>query len=102
MSAFNAKFHWESYLPDTGCRWSPSCLDCPLPKCVHDMTKSEGQRLWAWARGRPVVEAYERHRAANPGLGPMAAVRLAAEDLGVNPRTVHRALAREREWEAGR
>ena len=24
------------YRKDSGCRYSPRCLDCPLPKCVYD------------------------------------------------------------------
>ena len=34
----------RSYGP-TGCRFHPNCLDCPLPKCVEDMSQSEVQRL---------------------------------------------------------
>jgi len=26
---------------DDGCEYAPSCLDCPLPKCRHDMTPKE-------------------------------------------------------------
>ena len=28
-------------LPDTGCEFSPSCLNCILPKCRYDMTYEE-------------------------------------------------------------
>ena len=30
---------------DTGCEFSPSCLDCPLPKCKEDMTIGEQMKL---------------------------------------------------------
>ena len=30
---------------DTGCEYSPSCLDCPLPKCKEDMTLGEQMKL---------------------------------------------------------
>ena len=33
-----------SYYPDTGCKEAPSCLDCPLPQCVHDSDRQEAQR----------------------------------------------------------
>ena len=26
----------EVFIPNDGCKWSPSCLDCPLPICKHD------------------------------------------------------------------
>ena len=34
----------RSYGP-TGCEFHPNCLDCPLPKCVLDMTQEEVQKL---------------------------------------------------------
>ena len=30
-----------AYLADDGCQYSPTCLNCILPKCVHDMTRQE-------------------------------------------------------------
>ena len=31
--------------PDTGCEFSLSCLDCPLPKCKEDMSLGEQTKL---------------------------------------------------------
>lgn len=38
--------HMTDY-PDTGCDAAPSCLSCPLPRCVFDVTRAEreGDRL---------------------------------------------------------
>ena len=66
-------FRPESHYKDTGCRDAgvTSCLDCPLPKCVEEMSASERavfrrERKWReWARtiraeSLPVEEAAER------------------------------------------
>ena len=34
---------------DTGCRYSPSCLSCHLPRCYWEMTQTE-RRWWDAAR----------------------------------------------------
>ena len=38
---------------DNGCRYSPSCLSCHLPKCYWEMARTE-QRRWdhAWKVGK--------------------------------------------------
>ncbi len=28
--------HWPDYYKDTGCKYFPSCLNCPLPECLYD------------------------------------------------------------------
>ena len=28
--------------PDTGCRYSPSCLSCPFPQCMQELPKGTG------------------------------------------------------------
>ena len=42
---------------DTGCRYNPSCLDCPLPACVEDLTpqqvKVDAQRRALGPPSRP-------------------------------------------------
>ena len=30
---------------DTGCGWSPSCINCPLPLCIHDLSQDQVRRL---------------------------------------------------------
>ena len=34
-------FHTAVSLADTGCKFSPTCLDCPLPKCVDDLSSPQ-------------------------------------------------------------
>ena len=36
------------YRTDSGCRKSPHCLDCPLPKCVHDAPPEPPKPLSHW------------------------------------------------------
>ncbi len=26
-----------SHYKDTGCSYSPKCIECPLPECIHDI-----------------------------------------------------------------
>ena len=44
MTALNENnFRPESHYKDTGCKDAgvPSCLDCPLPTCVEEMSSAE-------------------------------------------------------------
>lgn len=42
--------------PDTGCAESPSCLNCPLPQCVHDTQRYATVKA---KRNRLIYEAHE-------------------------------------------
>lgn len=46
---------------DTGCVLHPSCLSCPLPKCVHDMTQREQRELRGFSAN--YTEIRRRYRA---------------------------------------
>lgn len=69
--------HWR----DTGCSVWPSCLSCPLPRCVHEVP---GGVAWgrAWLRGQQVLEARQR-RMTVPQL---------ARAFGLSERQVYRIL----------
>ena len=74
--------HWA----DTGCAVQPSCLHCPLPRCVYDVTPEE-RLAGLQARDRAI---YEHHRAMRD---PIHTAELARE-FGVSRRTVYRAIRR--------
>lgn len=40
------------YYPDNGCEVAPSCLNCPLPKCVEDVPKGK----FYWKKNEQVKE----------------------------------------------
>jgi hypothetical protein len=67
---------------DQGCELSPSCLNCPLPKCVEEEPRGQ-QRLRMEARKRRMEEL--RRRGQN--------VKEIAGLFGVSRRTVERALS---------
>ena len=79
-----------SYYPDTGCKEAPSCLDCPLPQCVHDSDRQEAQRLAALERAREKVRLIREKDWTVPE---------AARHFGVTQRTVSRLLQKAREAE---
>ena len=66
---------------DGGCEFFPSCLNCPLPKCVEDEPRGQ-QRLRMAARKRRMAELRR--------LGK--SVREIAGLFGVSIRTVQRAM----------
>ena len=67
--------HYE----DTGCSFSPSCLSCPLPRCVLDMTPSEVAQL---------------RRARLRGGRPLTATETAVESLVAQGATLDGAIGR--------
>lgn len=72
---------------DEGCEMSPSCLDCPLPRCRYD--DPEWFRRWLHEqRDRKVLEASQ---------GGKVSIRQLAERFSVTERTICRMLERARE-----
>jgi DNA-binding CsgD family transcriptional regulator len=70
---------------DEGCEFFPSCLNCPLPKCVEDEPRGQ-QRLRMVARKRRMAELRRRGKS----------VKEIAELFGVSRRTVQRALKNQK------
>ena len=79
---------------DNGCRYSPSCLDCSLPKCYEDMDAEERRRLRQRVRDMKTWAAWERLRADRPGMGKDAALDAVGMGAGVTGRSVRRAFER--------
>ena len=71
-------------LRDEGCELSPSCLNCPLPRCIEDIPRGK-QRQIKEIRNLEILRLfYEEGRS----------VKEIAEKFGVSERTVQRALKR--------
>ena len=85
-------FKWEIYFQDTGCEHFPRCQTCPLPKCNHDMTKTEVTPLRFDSKRARVLDLYRRLRGSDPGLPNMKVIALAAAETGITDRTVYRVL----------
>ena len=68
---------------DEGCEFANSCLNCPLPHCVHDEPGGR-QRLLKRQRGRDMARMYTTERKG---------VKELAEIFKVNQRTVQRAFS---------
>ena len=66
---------------DEGCDIFPSCLNCPLPRCIEEEPRGK-QRLRTSARAKRMVAFRQNGKS----------VREIAELFGVTERTVQRAL----------
>ncbi len=78
-----------------GCRFSSSCLACPLPRCKHEMTASEIGQYQRRAQQERIMDAFARNRRANPGTAEFWVEWMTAHEIGVSPRMVVLARARE-------
>ena len=76
----------DGYFPDTGCVIHPSCLSCPMERCIYDEPQ-EGRRETQQRRDQAIYRQY---------LAQGHDIRALAERFGVSRRTVHRAVARMR------
>jgi hypothetical protein len=68
---------------DTGCKVSPSCLQCPLPRCKYD-DPAWYRRYRLRGRNHQVWQTHQAERATIFEL---------AHRFGVSPRTIHRVLS---------
>ncbi|MBI2860823.1 MAG: sigma-70 family RNA polymerase sigma factor [Chloroflexi bacterium] len=69
---------------DEGCELSGSCLDCPLPRCIHD--EPGGRQRWLKRqRDREIARLFRREGKR---------IRELAQMFGLSQRTVKRALHR--------
>ena len=92
---------YHTALADTGCRFSPWCLSCRLPKCYLDMAPEELRKF----RQRERLEAMARANQARRDEQASAALRLydsgmsvlaISRCLGIGPDTVARRLNERR------
>jgi DNA invertase Pin-like site-specific DNA recombinase len=70
---------------DEGCDLYPSCLNCPLPKCIDDIPK-ERHRVKFEARDKGIVELRQKG----------APLEIIAKRYGISRRTVFRILKQGR------
>jgi hypothetical protein len=87
MSLRNENSHIEDLPPeychycDSGCEFSETCLNCPLPVCVHD--EPGGRRRYVkHNRAQGIFELHQQGKS----------IREIAVMFGVSTRTVQRAL----------
>ena len=80
----------NDFYPDRGCRYSSSCLACPLPICVEDSANPsvEYRKLRQLKKDRDRVDEMDKER-MTPVQAPVR--------FGVSERTIFRILARVRD-----
>ncbi|KKN75627.1 hypothetical protein LCGC14_0378650 [marine sediment metagenome] len=78
----------EVIYQDTGCEESETCLKCPLPACIHDVTKQQQEQAKLDAERANAVLLAEQT------MTRLEAIRKVAKDYGVTVRTIRRILAR--------
>ncbi len=71
---------------DEGCDLSPSCLNCPLPRCRHDR-QPQGRRA---ARVLRDAEIIRQHTCEGKGTSELA------QDFKVSKRTIQRIIRRSK------
>ena len=82
------KLEWHAHFEDTGCRYSPTCQTCPLPKCKHDMANGELARWLRLERHALIMRVFCRNADAQPGLPLYWLEILTSREVGVSQRTV--------------
>jgi hypothetical protein len=75
------EYNWK----DEGCEFYPSCLNCPLPRCIEDEPRGR-QRIKKQARDDKIVEL----RRDGKSIAEIAGV------FSMSKRSVYRALAASR------
>ena len=81
------------YYRDTGCKdGGPSCLECPLPRCIHD----EGP-MFVFLKNQRAKDARIANAVHGLDLDLLQAVTVVAQENGVTRRTIFRILQRQRE-----
>lgn len=76
----------DTHYRDTGCQVWPSCLSCPLERCIYDEPEG-GPAARRRLRDEEIYRLYTERKADIAAL---------ARRFGVSRRTVHRAVARLR------
>lgn len=75
---------------DTGCQASPSCLACPLPRCLEDVADATVVPGQHGMQARRVRWLQEIRQMQGP---PRRLARLVEERYKVSRRTAHRLIA---------
>lgn len=83
---------------DTGCTVSPSCLVCPLERCIYDEPLG-GQGALQEARDAEIFRRYQETVAGSERGLPD--IRSLAARFGVSRRTIHRVVQRMRRRQEG-
>ena len=73
---------------DTGCHIAPSCLNCPLVRCIYDETPAADKEAIIRERDEEIYRMYLQR-------GPDT--RWLAGHFGVSLRTIYRAIRQGRE-----
>jgi hypothetical protein len=82
-------FYHKMY-EDLGCQMAPSCLNCPLPQCIHDDPR--------WGRRNQQNQQREKDTPIMLALHNGVTVEDAAARFGIAVRTVYRAMARDKKY----
>jgi DNA invertase Pin-like site-specific DNA recombinase len=75
----------DYYPKDEGCEFSPSCLNCPLPRCIEDEPGGR-QRIRKKVRDDKIADL----RRDGKSIAEIA------DTFGVSKRSIYRALAATR------
>ncbi len=87
--------HYDQLYEDKGCEYSPSCLNCHLPECVHDGETPRGTtKSKKHAKDDKLMAAFEEVLAT---MNDADATRFVADKYGVTVRTIQRSLRRTRD-----
>lgn len=81
MSKHGGRLPEDAIYRDTGCRISPSCLRCPLPRCIYD--EPNPRSAFALLRAE---KASALCAAGSP-------VEVIAQEMGRSRRSIYRYLA---------
>lgn len=69
------------YYPDEGCEFSPSCLECPLPRCILDEPGTRRQ-LKKRNRNEQIIRRFKKGESISD----------LAKAFGISKRTIQRAV----------
>ena len=86
MELVDGLFREDVDYRDEGCDLSPSCLNCPLPRCRYDEPGGSRQL----AKGPRDREVVRRRREEGASIAELA------RSFGLSKRTVHRIVRKDR------
>ena len=84
-----------------GCRVHDDCLQCPLPKCIEEVSQAEARRIIRKQKDRNL--ARQVSRMMEQGMTLRQAVMSVTEQRGMkDPSNIYRALKRHQQGEQAR